>query len=211
MKATYLTAAGAIALTFGLAACIPDPDVPLPPPPAATKPAASPAPTATPPRPAAPPSSAAPTPAPTPTERPAPPPVTPEPVFENYLDAPQTPGDWAYAREPGETIAQFGAGLSEPRFILRCADGQVGLAYVTGEAQTVPRAMTIRTETLTRTLDARPVAERSELLAAFLEPSDPLLDAMAITKGRFAVLVEGESSLYLPAWVEVSRVIEDCR
>ena len=39
----------------------------------------------------------------------------------------------------------------------------------------------------------------------------PLLDAMAITRGRFAVEVEGEPGLYVPAWAEVTRVIEDCR
>ena len=44
-----------------------------------------------------------------------------------------------------------------------------------------------------------------------LAPDDPLLDAMAITKGRFAVAAPGEPTLYLPAWAEVSRVIEDCR
>ncbi|WP_291135768.1 hypothetical protein [Erythrobacter sp.] len=192
MKATVLTAAGAIALTFGTAACIPQADVPLPP-------APTPAPVATP------------APAPTPPPRPAPPPVVEEPVYENYLDAPQTPGDWDYAREPGEIFAQFGTGISEARFILRCAGGEVGLAYVTESEQAVPRPMTIRTETLTRTIEARPVAGQSELLAAFLAPSDPLLDAMAITKGRFAVAVEGQRTLYLPAWVEVSRVIEDCR
>jgi len=38
-----------------------------------------------------------------------------------------------------------------------------------------------------------------------------LLDAMALSKGRFAVELEGEAALYLPAWAEVSRVIEDCR
>jgi len=200
MKATYLTAIGALALTFALAACIPEPDVPLPPPPSQSP---APAPAAAP--------RTAPAPAPTPTPQPASPPVSSGPVYENYLDAPQTPGDWDYAREPGETLAQFGTGISEARFILRCADGQVGLAYVTGRAQTAARAMTIRTETLTRTIAARPVAGQGELLAAFLAPSDSLLDAMAITKGRFAVLVEGQRSLYLPAWVEVSRVIEDCR
>lgn len=198
MKATTLTAAGAIALTAALAACIPRTDVPLPP-----APSASPAPSPTP--------AARATPAPTPTRQPAPPPVVEEPVFENYLDAPQTPGEWTYVRTPGETMAGFGTDTSDTSFILRCADGKVALGRVTGEAQRTPRAMRVRTETLTRTLEARPVAERPEILAAFLEPSDPLLDAMAITKGRFALALEGERTLYLPAWVEVSRVIEDCR
>jgi hypothetical protein len=40
---------------------------------------------------------------------------------------------------------------------------------------------------------------------------DPLLDAIALSKGRFAVEVEGETTLYLPTWAEVSRLVEDCR
>jgi hypothetical protein len=34
---------------------------------------------------------------------------------------------------------------------------------------------------------------------------------MALSKGRFAVEVDGEAPLYLPSYAEVSRVIEDCR
>ncbi|MDX1704632.1 MAG: hypothetical protein R3235_10110, partial [Altererythrobacter ishigakiensis] len=49
------------------------------------------------------------------------------------------------------------------------------------------------------------------LVAANLPANDPLLDAMAITKGRFAIEVEGMEPLYIPAWAEVTRVIEDCR
>ena len=47
--------------------------------------------------------------------------------------------------------------------------------------------------------------------AAGLPARDPLLDAMAFSKGRFAVEVAGLPTLYLPSWIEVSRVIEDCR
>ncbi|MEL6878174.1 MAG: hypothetical protein AAGL68_08770 [Pseudomonadota bacterium] len=49
------------------------------------------------------------------------------------------------------------------------------------------------------------------LVAAELDANDPLLDAMAITKGRIAVETAGMPTLYLPAWAEVTRVIEDCR
>ncbi|MGE5953581.1 MAG: hypothetical protein ACM308_08200 [Qipengyuania vulgaris] len=44
-----------------------------------------------------------------------------------------------------------------------------------------------------------------------MAPKSPLLDAMALTKGRFAVETPGLPTLYLPAWAEVTRVIEDCR
>jgi hypothetical protein len=40
---------------------------------------------------------------------------------------------------------------------------------------------------------------------------DPLLDAMAFSKGRFAVESAGLATLYVPPYPEVTRVIEDCR
>lgn len=49
------------------------------------------------------------------------------------------------------------------------------------------------------------------IVATRVDADDPILDAMAITKGRFAIETPGLPTLYIPAWVEVSRVIEDCR
>ena len=195
MKAVYLHAAGAIALTFGLAACIPsaEPPAPTPPPPIATP---TPSPT--------------PVPTPTPSPAPAPLPVIDEPQFDNYLDAPQTDGTWLYLDEGSEQLAIFGTGPGESVFIVRCASGVVALARASDSAASQTRAMSVTTETVTRQLVANPIANRG-LVASGLRPDDPLLDAMAITKGRFAVEVEGERTLYLPAWAEVSRVIEDCR
>lgn len=68
--------------------------------------------------------------------------------------------------------------------------------------------ITVRTESQSRTLPAIPTANG---LAAELSASDRLLDAMALTKGRFAVEIAGIPTLYLPSWAEVTRVIEDCR
>lgn len=192
MKAVYFKAAGALALTFGIAACVGGPDLPPP----IIAPTSAPAPVARP----------APPPAPTP------PPIVREPVFENYLDAPQTPGTWSYANDAGETLALYGVGDAY-RFIIRCdkSSRQIGLGRIGEEASSPPRVMEISTETTKRSLTLEPVTDTGRLVAAYLSPSDPLLDAMAITKGRFAVGVEGERTLYLPAWAEVTRVIEDCR
>lgn len=128
-----------------------------------------------------------------------------------YLDAPQTPGMWSYYSEPGETLALYDAGQLREVFMLRCGDGALSLARITGETQTEARAMAVVTETVTGKLTVEPVPQMPNFLAADLNPDDPLLDAMAITKGRFAIEVEGFDTLYIPAWVEVSRVIEDCR
>ena len=133
---------------------------------------------------------------------------------ESYLDAPQTPGDWVYDQERGESLALYQSTAPRPVFTIRCSAGVVSLGRASSAGQreeSSSRLLSISTETVKASLDTYPVAGPEAILVADLDANDPLLDAMAITKGRFAVEVEGEETLYLPAWVEVSRVIEDCR
>ena len=130
---------------------------------------------------------------------------------ETYLDAPHTPGSWEYEDEPGEKLALFGVNPRQPIFLVRCGDGVVSLGRVTETPQSETKVLNVDTETVSSQLVACPVPGRESILSAELLPGDPLLDAMASTKGRFMIDVEGEDPLYLPAWVEVSRVIEDCR
>jgi hypothetical protein len=134
---------------------------------------------------------APPPPAPAPTPSPAP---APAPAPADWEDAPQTPGDWTYANG----TATFGL-PGQPRLTMTCAGSAVRIA-VPGAAAAL---LTIRTETATRAVQARGGA-------AALPARDSLLDAMAFSKGRFAVEGGGQA-LYVPAWPEVSRVIEDCR
>jgi hypothetical protein len=139
-----------------------------------------------------------PTPAPT---------VAPAPVVTDWMDAPQTPGDWRYAGG----VAQFGESASEPRFSMRCeAASRTVVLSRAGQPSGTPR-MTIRTEALTRTLAAAAKTASQPVVEARLAASDRLLDAMALSKGRFAVEVPGTPTLYIPSWAEVTRVIEDCR
>ena len=134
--------------------------------------------------------------------------VVPPPT--NWIDAPQTPGDWRYARVDGGSLARFGAG-ADPVFGLGCMASSrrvVLLRYGMSSAVDVP--MVIRTETTDRALSAKP-ANDGQGVSAALPAGDPLLDAMAFSRGRFAVETQGAAPLYLPSWPEVSRVIEDCR
>ena len=165
-----------------------------------------------------PPTKPAPAPPPAPPPAPAPMPTpTPSPTYTNWeapapsdwMDAPQTPGDWSYAAG----AATFGT-PERPLFIVRCsAPGvTVQLAYVDGFSQ----AMTIRTEAMNRTLPTMAIGTPRAGSApaqtiASVAADDSLLDAMAYSKGRFAVELAGAPTLYLPAWPEVARVIEDCR
>ncbi|MEP3051176.1 MAG: hypothetical protein ABJP48_08725 [Erythrobacter sp.] len=197
MKAIYLHAAGAIAISFAIAACVPqsDPSVeatPTPPAVATTQQVE--------------------------TTNPAPIPAASQPLtlaapeYSDFLDAPQTPGNWNYFTDPDETLAYFSNGSSENAapFIIRCEVGTRNIWFGrNGIAQDT--LMRIRTETTQRTLQAAPVSGQNNLVAVRLSANDRLLDAMALSKGRFAVETAGLPTLYLPAWAEVTRVIEDCR
>lgn len=164
--------------------------------------------------------SPAPAPIPTPSAvaAPAPPAQPPAlqlvtPGMDDWITRPSTPGDWFYTAEPAETIASFGASRAAEDTLLvmvcRLPQRRIGIGYVGQAAGQVE--MFIRTETADRTLTAGPATGRTPLVLAELPASDPLLDAMALSKGRFVVEVAGQPPLFLPAWPEITRVIEDCR
>jgi hypothetical protein len=135
-----------------------------------------------------------------------------QPRYSNWQDAPQTPGDWIYAATAQSTSATFGAAGREPRFRMSCdrTSRRITLARL-GITAAEGNMMTIRTETVDRALPTL-TPDRSVLeTLAYLPASDPLLDAIAFSKGRFAVETAGMPTLYLPSWPEVTRVIEDCR
>ena len=140
-------------------------------------------------------------PAPRPTQTATPAPAPPRPAVD-WRQARATPGNWVWSNAGGRSIARFADGL----FTLRCEQGNVVIARRgSGEGQT---PMSISTSSMTRTLSA--TGSASEISVA-LAARDPLLDAMAFSRGHFAVEVVGLAPLYVPSWPEVSRVIEDCR
>lgn len=108
-------------------------------------------------------------------------------------------------------MAVFGSTDGTALFSMRCerVSGTVLLARAGTLAG--PTTMTIKTETQDRKLTARPNPGTPPMIETSLVARDGLLDAMALSKGRFAVEVSGLPSLYLPSWAEVTRVIEDCR
>ena len=180
-------AGAALALTFGIAACVPAPD-----------------------------STPAPTPSPTPVTRAPAPAPAPAPTYDNWMDAPRTPGDWSYSTEQVANAryssAEYAGTSGEMLARITCSPtGNVLVQRYTEPRGVYNRTMTIRTETVTRSLRAPVDPEGQNMFAAVVPARDPLLDAMALTKGRFALELANAPTLYLPAWAEVTRVIEDCR
>lgn len=140
--------------------------------------------------------------APPPPQRPAPAPPRPA---ADWRDAPITPGNWTYATSPGGSVASFGGGL----FTMRCNPQTRAVILVRAATQgATPASLSITTSNLSRTLNGSRTGAGIE---ASVSARDPLLDAMALSRGRFVISAAGEQTLYLPSWTEVTRVVEDCR
>jgi len=144
---------------------------------------------------------------PKPVPKPAPLPLPPA----DWRDAPQTTGNWTWALASGRSTASFGLPGAPPLALLSCdrAAGQVHLARAGSAATAVPLA--VATSNLRRPLMSDPARSPAGWLVVVLSARDPLLDAIAFSRGRFALEAAGLETLYLPAWPELSRVIEDCR
>lgn len=150
--------------------------------------------------------SATPSPASAPRPGPATPSASTVPPPANWQDAPATPGDWTWSAEGGRSVARFGDGV----LTLTCdrAAGAVTLAR-RGQAAS-SSALTVRTTSISRVLSATPSPGAGAIAVSFI-PRDSLLDAIAFSRGRFAVESPGQPTLYVPSWPEISRVVEDCR
>lgn len=154
----------------------------------------------------------APAPAPAPVVRPAPAPV-PAPAVSGFLtdgwmDAANTSGEWRYETVLGGSAATFlgqdGSALAR----LRCERGRKTVFLSLPSSAARSPAAEVRTETQAAVL---PLSVREGVPEAAMPGDLALLDAMALSKGKFAIGADGMPPLYLPSWAEVSRVIEDCR
>lgn len=121
---------------------------------------------------------------------------------------PITPGEWQWQRAGDTSTAQFAGALvtvsctvpARMVAIRRRAESAAGAAQ--------SAAMTILTSTQSRTLQGRKLGDE---IVVTLAADDPLLDALAVSRGRFGLEAAGLAGVYPGSWAEVSRVIEDCR
>ena len=142
---------------------------------------------------------------PEPRPAPRPPAIVPAPPpVADWRDAAITSGNWVYSRDVRGTQATFGGGTAT----LRCDIGarRVVLALATGPST----AITIRTTSMVRAEAPQSTAPNGLTTLGFAA-NDPLLDAMAFSRGRFAIEQAGRATLYIPAYAEVGRVVQDCR
>ena len=153
----------------------------------------------------------APAPAPSPTFRPPPPPPPVVAPPADWRDAEFSPGDWSHSAGSAGSTAAYGPVGGEPLLVLRCerAAGRIVLTRAGAASGQVP--LSVITTNAARAFTATAQEGASPSLAVSLTPHDPILDAIAFSRGRWAIEVPGLPALTLPAWPEVGRVIEDCR
>ena len=127
----------------------------------------------------------------------------------DFSTAAVAPGSWGYQPVPGGSEARFVDATGTARLVLHCtrANRQVSISH----ASSVPAAsLSVWTSSASRILPARFEANAMRVTAEVFA-QDPLLDAIAFSRGRFVVTMAGGAPLVVPAWPEAARTIEDCR
>jgi hypothetical protein len=115
-------------------------------------------------------------------------------TFEFGKSLPLASGQWSYVATTTGGEARYGTHLS-----LLCNRSS---RIVTISRPGVPvAALTIVTDSQWRALPPN----------GQLAASDPLLDAIAFSRGRFLVSGGSAPVLALPSWPEAARAVEDCR
>ena len=118
-------------------------------------------------------------------------------------------GTWRFALLSTGSEASFADMASRPQVTLRCTRATRRVT-ISKPASAAAAAMTVWTSSASRPV-ATSFNPATGQLSADLLATDPLLDAMAFSRGRIGFTVAGTPALVVPAWPEVARVIEDCR
>lgn len=147
-----------------------------------------------------------PPPAPPPPVTIAPPPVTTPPGPPD--DTGVEPGLWTYAATSTGSAARFGVTPQSAILAIQCDRATRAISLmVSRSTQGTAGAVTLRASTMVRSV----AAEGNGTFAVVrLAARDPILDALAFSRGRFGIAIDGVERAY-PAWPEFTRVVEDCR
>lgn len=118
-------------------------------------------------------------------------------------------GSWSYRTIAGGSEASFADAAGTQRLVIRCNRAARTMSLVRTAVPAAAPALSVWTSSAARSLPAR--FEATKTLTADVTATDPLLDALAFSRGRFATAAAGVPMLTLPAAPEVARVVEDCR
>ena len=142
-----------------------------------------------------------------PAQTPAP--TVAPPATADFTYAIPLAGSWTFAPAPDGSAATFLNASAMPQLTIRCARTTRRVSIAKPGNVAVP-FLNVWTSTMTRGVPASfdPATARITIqLAAY----DPLLDALAFSRGRVAIYAADKPALVVPTWPELARVVEDCR
>jgi hypothetical protein len=118
-------------------------------------------------------------------------------------------GNWTYAPTTDGTEAVFANSAGSPQLWVHCtrATRRVTISRPASAAAPIINIWTSSRTQSTASIFNAATGRLTVDLGAF----DPLLDAIASSRGRVAFTIGTQPPLVVPPWAEVARVIEDCR
>lgn len=118
-------------------------------------------------------------------------------------------GSWSYRSVPGGSFAAFVDVGATQRLIIRCNRVSRTISVIRTGVPAAAPTLAIWTTSSARSVPSRFDVTRT--LTADLRATDPLLDAIAFSRGRFATAAGGAPLMAVGVSPETVRVIEDCR
>lgn len=141
------------------------------------------------------------------------PPASPRPAPRDWRDRAFSAGGWTLAQEADGMVARFGRTGAESDFIIACVGPTRTIRF--GRAGSLPELitskMTLSSTEISKSYDAANSKGLPPNIWSETQASDPQLDALAFSRGRFLVSVIGTDDLVIPSWPEFAYVVEDCR
>jgi hypothetical protein len=127
----------------------------------------------------------------------------------DYSTATPLAGSWFYSPAADGSEAIYLNTSAQPQFVIHCTRATRRVSIARPASAAAP-FLFLWTSSEARNLPAsyKPATAR---LVAEVPAFDPLLDAIAFSRGRFAIGVLGAPAAVLPSWPEPARVVEDCR
>jgi hypothetical protein len=118
-------------------------------------------------------------------------------------------GSWTYRAIPGGSEADFIDAAAVVRLQIKCNRTSRMVSIVRSGVPAAAPTMSFWTTSSSRTVPVRFLATKE--LVADLIATDPLLDSIAFSRGRFATAASGAPMVAVPSAPETTRAIEDCR
>jgi hypothetical protein len=130
------------------------------------------------------------------------------PLASNLEYAMPIEGSWTYAAGSDGSQATFYNSSGQPQLTIQCTRStrRIALLKPGAAAPAIWVWTSSQKKSLPASYDAASARVRAELQAF-----DPLLDAMAASRGRIGFSTSGLAALVVPPWAEIGRVVEDCR